>query len=85
MWQWENWENVEKYSPSRADLCGNWATPMLVIHSEKDYRCVLSDGIAAFHVLQKLGVPSQFLNFPDEVSLTPISLSLSLVLGGGGI
>lgn len=31
-----------------------------------DYRVVQSDGIAFFNILQTLGVPSRFLNFPDE-------------------
>lgn len=66
LWPWENFENLEKYSPSQPDLCKNWATPMLVIHSSQDFRCILSDGIAAFHICQKLEIPSQFLNFPDE-------------------
>jgi len=66
LWPWENWNEVERFSPSRADLTKNWATPMLVIHSEKDFRCITSDGIAAFHVAQKHGIPSQFLHFPDE-------------------
>lgn len=41
---------------------------MLIIHSDLDYRCIVSDGMAAFGVLQALGTPSRFLNFPDEVS-----------------
>ena len=44
----------------------NWATPQLVIHSSKDYRICISEGLAAFNVLQARGVPSQFLTFPDE-------------------
>ena len=41
---------------------------MLIIHSDRDYRCPIEDGLAAFNVLQVKGVPSKFLNFPDEVS-----------------
>lgn len=44
----------------------NWATPHLVIHSEKDYRLTISDGLAAFNTLQIKGVESEFLSFPDE-------------------
>ncbi|KAG2037851.1 hypothetical protein BDR03DRAFT_863023, partial [Suillus americanus] len=38
----------------------------LTIHSSKDYRLPESDGIAVFHALQQLGVPSRLLIFPDE-------------------
>jgi dipeptidyl aminopeptidase/acylaminoacyl peptidase len=44
----------------------NWQTPQLVIHNEKDYRLCISEGLAAFNVLQARGVESQFLTFPDE-------------------
>lgn len=39
---------------------------MLVIHSDGDFRCPISDGIAAFHALKALGTPARFVNFPDE-------------------
>lgn len=39
---------------------------MLVIHSDKDYRLPVSEGVALFNVLQERGVPSRFVNFPDE-------------------
>lgn len=43
-----------------------WATPQLVIHNSKDYRLCISEGLAAFNVLQSRGVESEFLTFPDE-------------------
>lgn len=39
---------------------------MLLIHSSKDYRLPVSDGLALFNILQERGVPSRLLNFPDE-------------------
>ncbi len=39
---------------------------MLVIHSARDYRIPLEQGLAAFTVLQRKGIPSEFLTFPDE-------------------
>ena len=39
---------------------------MLVIHSDKDYRLPVSEGLGLFNVLQERGLPSRFLNFPDE-------------------
>lgn len=44
----------------------NWATPHLIIHSELDYRLAVTDGLAAFNVLQTKGVESELLVFPDE-------------------
>lgn len=37
-----------------------------VIHSELDYRLPISEGLAAFNVLQSRGVPSKLLVFTDE-------------------
>lgn len=61
---WEAKENWERWDPAR--YTGNWSTPMLVIHNELDYRLPISEGLAAFNILQKRGVESQFLTFPDE-------------------
>lgn len=44
----------------------NWKTPMLVIHGGKDYRVVDTQGIATFTLLQRKGIPSKLLYFPDE-------------------
>ncbi len=67
MLPWINYKNLERYNPARHDLLPNWKTPMLIIHSDLDYRCILADGLAAFGVCQTIGIPSKFLNFPDEV------------------
>lgn len=63
---WSNFDGLERYNPARSDLLRNWTTPMLVIHSDRDYRCPVTDGLAAFHTLKALGTPARFLNFPDE-------------------
>ncbi|ORX74458.1 hypothetical protein DL89DRAFT_319986 [Linderina pennispora] len=57
-------ENYEQWSPER--FVKNWKTPTLVIHSEKDYRLVVSEGISAFTALRRQNVPARFLYFPDE-------------------
>src|SRR3546814_3183496 len=52
-----------------SDVCSSdlkWKTPMLVITGEKDFRIPYSQGLAAFTALQRRGVPSQLLVFPDE-------------------
>lgn len=54
----------EKWNP--ALHVGKWQTPMLVITSEKDFRIPYTQGIASYTALQRRGVPSQLLVFPDE-------------------
>ena len=56
--------NMEKWSP--ANYVSNWTTPMLVVHSQNDYRVDLSEGMQAFTALRLKKVPSRFLYFPDE-------------------
>lgn len=41
-------------------------TPTLVVHGALDYRVPLSQGLQLFTSLQRVGVPSKFLHFPDE-------------------
>jgi dipeptidyl aminopeptidase/acylaminoacyl peptidase len=60
------WERTdpEKWNP--VNHVTKWKTPMLVITGEKDFRIPYSQGLAAFTALQRRGVPSQLLVFPDE-------------------
>ena len=44
----------------------NAKTPTLVIHSQRDHRLDVSEGLQLFTALQRLNVPSKFLYFPDE-------------------
>jgi dipeptidyl aminopeptidase/acylaminoacyl peptidase len=61
---WDKPSGWEIWDPSR--FTKNWSTPQLVIHSDKDYRLTIAEGLAAFNVLQTKGVKSKFLTFPDE-------------------
>ena len=61
---WEKPELYDRFSPSR--YVANWQTPTLVIHGAKDYRLTDTEGIATFTALQRRGIPSQLLYFPDE-------------------
>lgn len=61
---WTNPEGYEKQNP--VNFVRNWKTPMLVIHGGRDYRVVDSQGVATFNTLQRLGIPSRLLYFPDE-------------------
>jgi dipeptidyl aminopeptidase/acylaminoacyl peptidase len=54
----------EKFNPS--SFVNRWRTPMLVIHGELDYRVPVEQGIATFTALQRRGVESRLLVFPDE-------------------
>jgi dipeptidyl aminopeptidase/acylaminoacyl peptidase len=61
---WDKPEEFEKFNP--AAYVKNWKTPMLVIHGGLDFRIPETHGMAAFTALQRRGVPSRFLEFPDE-------------------
>jgi acylaminoacyl-peptidase len=69
--EWEQGGNALS-EPAKYDVFNpalyakEWSVPMLVIHSDLDYRIPVEQGIAAFTALQANGVPSQFLRFPDE-------------------
>jgi dipeptidyl aminopeptidase/acylaminoacyl peptidase len=61
---WDNPQSYEKHNP--ANFVKNWKTPMLVVHGGQDFRIVDSQGMASFSALQRRGIPSRFLYFPDE-------------------
>jgi dipeptidyl aminopeptidase/acylaminoacyl peptidase len=69
--EWENGGTVydkpeayEKFNP--LNHVKNWRVPMLVVQGEKDYRIPTVQGTATFTALQRRGIPSQLLVFPDE-------------------
>lgn len=55
---------IERWSPAR--YVERWTTPMLIVHSQNDFRVDLSEGLQAFTAMRLKGVPSKFLYFPDE-------------------
>ena len=59
-----NREMYRKWSPHL--FATNFKTPTLVIHGQLDYRLDVSEGFQLFTTLQRLGVPSKMLYFPDE-------------------
>jgi len=61
---WVNRGDYERFSPHR--FVQNFRTPTLVIHGALDYRVVDTQGMGMFTALQRQGVPSRFLFFPDE-------------------
>jgi dipeptidyl aminopeptidase/acylaminoacyl peptidase len=54
----------DKWSPLH--FVKNWKTPILIVHSQLDYRVDLSEGYQAFTAAKVMGVPAKFLYFPDE-------------------
>ena len=73
-WTWESvfsgrppWEDFESYwrqSPLR--YIGNARTPTLIIHSENDLRCPVSQGEQLFTALKRIGVETELVRFPEE-------------------
>ncbi|HEX3315217.1 MAG TPA: S9 family peptidase [Gemmataceae bacterium] len=62
-----NRESYEKFSPHRkAANLGKFKTPMLSIHNDLDFRVPFSEGLQLFTTLQRQGVPSKMIEFPDE-------------------
>lgn len=61
---WNNPEGYEKHNP--INFVKNWKTPMLVIHGALDFRVVETQGFSTFTALQRKGIPSKLLYFPDE-------------------
>ncbi|MBZ4416145.1 S9 family peptidase [Myxococcus sp. RHSTA-1-4] len=61
---WDNPEGYGKHSP--INHVGKWKTPMMVIHGGQDFRVVETQGLGAFTALQRRGIPSKLLYFPEE-------------------
>lgn len=61
---WENPDLYLKWSPHF--LVKNFKTPTLITHGELDFRVPIQQGMEQFTALQRKGVPSKFLWFPDE-------------------
>jgi dipeptidyl aminopeptidase/acylaminoacyl peptidase len=61
---YQNPQGYEQVNP--ADFVSKWRTPMLVIHGERDFRIPYSQGIGTFTALQRRGIESRLLIFPDE-------------------
>ncbi|MDB5985295.1 MAG: peptidase [Nevskia sp.] len=69
--EWENQgtaydkpQNYEQFNP--VNHVAAWKVPMLVIHGGMDFRIPLEQGLGAFTALQRRGIASEFLYFPDE-------------------
>ncbi|GEJ58664.1 alpha/beta hydrolase family protein [Anaeromyxobacter diazotrophicus] len=61
---WEDRTAYERWSPHR--FVQRWRTPTLVTHGELDYRVTVTQALSTYTALQRLGVESRLLVFPDE-------------------
>ncbi|HSG67128.1 MAG TPA: S9 family peptidase, partial [Bacteroidales bacterium] len=65
---WDTTNQVVKrsYANSPHKFVHKWDTPILIIHGEKDYRIVASQGMQAFNAARLLGIDARYLYFPEE-------------------
>jgi len=61
---WDNPEAYRKWSPST--YAKSFKTPTLVVQGELDFRVPVEQGLGMFTALQRQGVESRLLYFPDE-------------------
>lgn len=57
-------QSYQQFNPM--DKVANWRTPMLLLHGDKDFRVPISQSFMAFTALQRQGIPSRLVRFPDE-------------------
>jgi len=57
-------QNHEKFNPVLH--VNKWKTPMLVVQGDLDFRIPTAQGLSAFTALQRKGIESKLLVFPDE-------------------
>ena len=69
--EWENggtpWQpntTYEAFNP--VNHVAEWSKPQLIVQGQLDYRIPLEQGLGAFSALQRKGVPSKLLYFPNE-------------------
>ena len=61
---WTNPAMYSRWSPHK--FVQNFNTPILIIHGELDYRVPIGEGMQLFTAVQRKGIDSKILIFPDE-------------------
>jgi dipeptidyl aminopeptidase/acylaminoacyl peptidase len=61
---WSNPAMYTRWSPHK--FVQNFNTPILIIHGELDYRVPIGEGMQLFTAVQRKGIDSKILIFPDE-------------------
>ncbi|KQS55263.1 peptidase S9 [Brevundimonas sp. Leaf363] len=69
--EWENggtpWQNPRGYQEfNPANHVQDWRVPMLVVQGDKDFRIPTAQGLSTFNALQRRGIDSRLLFFPNE-------------------
>ena len=59
-----NPDAYEQYNPARH--IHRWKTPMLVVAGQNDFRVPIDQSLSAFTAMQRAGIESKLLYFPDE-------------------
>ena len=57
-------EGYERFNPARH--IQKWKTPMMVVSGQNDFRVPIDQSLSTFTALQRRGIDSQLLYFPDE-------------------
>ena len=65
-WDKNNATAQRTFANSPHKFVDKWDTPILVIHGEKDYRILASQGMAAFNAARLRDIPAELLIYPDE-------------------
>lgn len=63
-WQRPQAETWQVDSPHK--YVANWDTPILIIHGGMDFRIPDTEAMQAFTAARLMGIPSRYLNFPEE-------------------
>ena len=61
---YDNPEAYERFNPARH--VGEWRVPMLVVAGQNDFRVPIDQSLSAFTALQRQGIESKLLYYPDE-------------------
>ncbi|WP_426036195.1 prolyl oligopeptidase family serine peptidase [Brevundimonas sp. DC300-4] len=61
---YDNPEGYERFNP--VNHVSEWKTPMLVVQGDRDYRIPTAQGLSTFTALQRRGIESRLIVFPDE-------------------
>jgi dipeptidyl aminopeptidase/acylaminoacyl peptidase len=62
--EYQNPAAYAKFNP--VDYVNKWKSPTLVVHGGQDFRVPDAQGISVFTALQRQGIPSELLYFPNE-------------------
>lgn len=65
-WDKENATAQRTFANSPHLFVDRWTAPILIIHGERDYRILASQGMMAFDAARMRGIPCEMLIYPDE-------------------